>query len=185
GFPSDEFDPDPDRLAQLMRTDEANESLPAIRASTIQFVDTHPRFADGSRRARLTDPSSELPVPRFVPAPTNGLALVSPSTNRTINSMFAEFDPPDVVVTVNSIDAEARGVADGVRVRVFNDLGAIELSARIDSAVRPGVVSIPKGLWRRHLDGNLTANALIPREVNDLAEGACFNDARVEIEVVR
>ena len=97
----------------------------------------------------------------------------------------SEFDSPDAVVTINPEDAHARGVTDGVRVRVFNDLGSIEVPAHVDSAVRVGVVSIPKGLWRRHVDGNLTANALIPREVNDLAQGACFNDARVEIEVVR
>jgi hypothetical protein len=47
--------------------------------------------------------------------------------------------------------------------------------------VRRGVVSIPKGLWRRHLRGGLTSNALIPRVVNDLAGGACFNDAQVDV----
>jgi hypothetical protein len=43
---------------------------------------------------------------------------------------------------------------------------------------------MPKGLWRRHVAGGLTVNALVPDTINDLAGGACFNDARVEIEGV-
>ena len=99
--------------------------------------------------------------------------------------MFAEFDPPDVVISINPVDAAGRAVADGARVRVFNELGSIEIEARVDTAMREGVVSIPKGLWRRHFANGLTANALIPRQENDLGSGACFNDARVEIEAVQ
>ena len=60
--------------------------------------------------------------------------------------------------------ASARGVLDGADVRVFNDLATLVLPARIDPSVRPGVVSIPKGLWRKHLPGGLTANALTPAD---------------------
>ena len=76
-------------------------------------------------------------------------------------------------------------VADGDTVRMWNDLGAIEVIARLDRDLRPGVVSMPKGLWRRDVPGGLTANALVPDTLNDLAGGACFNDARVEIVPVR
>ena len=186
GFTAEEFDPDPARLAELVRTDPetANASLPAIRAegTTIQFVDTLPGFAGGSVRARLHDTSSELPLPRHISAPEAGLALLTPSTSRTINSMFADFDPPEIAVSLNAVDAAARDITDGDVVRVFNVLGEIELVARIDGVARPGVVSIPKGLWRRHFGNGNTSNVLIPRGVNDLAGGACFNDARVEIE---
>ena len=189
GFGADEFDPDPQRMAATIRTDadETAGSVPATRAgsSTIQFVDTMPAFADGSTRVRLHDPRSELPVPRHVSIATDRLTLVTPSTNRTINSMFAEFDPPDAVVSMHADDAASRSIGDGDIVRVFNETGTIELVARVDGVVRPGVVSIPKGLWRRHVDGGLTSNALIPYMVNDLAAGACFNGAQVEIELVR
>lgn len=186
GLPPEEFDPDPERLARALRTDHDTASLPSIRkpGTTVQFVDTRPGFDDGSGRARLADPSSELPLPKYEPARTGRLTLLSPSTNRTINSMFAEFDPPDVVASINPADAQARDIAEGNRVRVFNELGEIELNARLDAGLRRGVVSIPKGLWRRHFDSGFTANSLIPREVNDLASGACFNDAQVEIEAV-
>jgi hypothetical protein len=42
-------------------------------------------------------------------------------------------------------------------------------------------VSIPKGLWCRATPEGLTANAFAPATLSDLAGGACFNDARVEV----
>ncbi len=85
---------------------------------------------------------------------------------------------------ISPVDAEARSVRDGDAVRMWNDLGSLEVVARIDADLRPGVVSMPKGLWRRDIPGGLTANALVPDTLNDLAGGACFNDARVEIALV-
>ncbi len=183
GFPAAEFDPDPVRLLALMRTDDSAASLPARRGagSTVQFVDKVPTFADGSVRARLTDASADMPVPHFVRGSSTGLTLLTPATNRTINSMFSEFGPPDAVVSISPVDAAQRSIVDGQRVRVFNELGELLMPANIDAAMRPGVVSIPKGLWRRHFDDAFTANVLIPREINDLGAGACFNDAVVEI----
>ncbi len=182
-LPADEFDHDPDRLAARIRTDGsgASSSFRAARA-TIQFVDTAPSFADGSTRARLFDPASELPVPGYVASAGNGLTLLTPASNRTITSMFGEFAPPDAVVSIHPDDAAARGIDDGTEVRVFNDLGEIHVHARLDGSVRAGVVSIPKGFWRRQFANRCTPNVLIPTEINDLAAGACFNDARIEIE---
>ena len=188
GLPTGDFDPDPARLIALIRTDASTASLPETRApgSTVQFLHTLPGFADGSVRARLTDSTSQMPIPRYsqAPAKDRGLTLLTPATNRTINSMFAEFAPPDAVISISPVDAEERGVIDGQRVRVFNELGELTLAARVDAAMRSGVVSIPKGLWRRHFDNGLTANVLIPRGVNDLGAGACFNDAIVEVEKI-
>ena len=50
--------------------------------------------------------------------------------------------------------------------------------------VRRGTVSMPKGVWRRSTRNGLTSNALAPDSLTDLGAGACFNDARVEVEVV-
>jgi hypothetical protein len=43
-------------------------------------------------------------------------------------------------------------------------------------------VALPKGLWRKHTANGLTANALVPETLTDLGGGACFNDARVQVE---
>ncbi len=53
---------------------------------------------------------------------------------------------------------------------------------RITRDVRPGVVHLPKGLWARHTLNGATAAALAPDTLADLGGGACFNDARVEVE---
>ncbi len=45
-----------------------------------------------------------------------------------------------------------------------------------------GVAVIPKGAWRRSSSNGLTATALCPAHVSDVGGGACFNDARVEVE---
>ena len=50
--------------------------------------------------------------------------------------------------------------------------------------VREGVVVLPKGLWTKHTANGQTANALSPDTLTDIAGGACFNDARVEVQKV-
>jgi hypothetical protein len=40
---------------------------------------------------------------------------------------------------------------------------------------------LPKGLWRKHTENGLTANALIPADFADLGGQAVYNDARVDV----
>jgi anaerobic selenocysteine-containing dehydrogenase len=95
--------------------------------------------------------------------------------------MFGEFNGPQAVVSMHPHDAESRGLTDGDTAVVYNDRAEVELPVHIDTDLLPGICSIPKGLWRRSLTGGLTANALVPDDLSDLAGGACFNDARVEV----
>ena len=44
-------------------------------------------------------------------------------------------------------DAEVRGIADGDRVKVFNDRGTLFIRAYVTRRMRPGVVSVPQGAW--------------------------------------
>jgi anaerobic selenocysteine-containing dehydrogenase len=180
GLDGEEFDSDPRRLIERMVTDGDGAGPRVLRepGSTVQFVDTKPRRG----KARLFDPTSELSLPRYVPPDERyPLVVVSPATHKTITSMFAEFDPPDPVLSLHPDDAAARGLVDGQLIRVFDDRVSFELPCRVDPALRPGVCSMPKGLWRRHVAGGLTVNAFAPGTVNDLAGGACFNDARVDV----
>jgi anaerobic selenocysteine-containing dehydrogenase len=82
-------------------------------------------------------------------------------------------------------DAHARGLGEGDDVRVFNELGDVRCAVAIEPTVRPGTVSLPKGVWRRDMGNGSTATALIPDALTDFAGGACFNDARVEVERVQ
>ena len=65
--------------------------------------------------------------------------------------------------------------------RVFNLLGEVRCAVRVGSWVRTGTVTLPKGLWRRHTANGYTGTALVPDAFTDIADGACFNDARVQV----
>ena len=47
-----------------------------------------------------------------------------------------------------------------------------------------GPVILPKGLWMRNTWNQQTANALAPDTLTDIAGGACFNDARVDVALL-
>jgi hypothetical protein len=47
--------------------------------------------------------------------------------------------------------------------------------------IRPGVVCSAKGAWLRTSDNGQTVSALAPSHYADLCEGACYNDAWVEV----
>ena len=78
-------------------------------------------------------------------------------------------------------DAGPRGIDTGDDIRVFNALGEMHIKARLTNLVRPGLVAMPKGVWRRHTANGFTTNALTPDTLSDLGGGACFNDARVQV----
>jgi anaerobic selenocysteine-containing dehydrogenase len=67
---------------------------------------------------------------------------------------------------------------------VYNDLGEVHVPLRIRDDVRPGVVVLPKGLWRSSTLNGATATSLVPDHLTDIGDGACFNDARVEVQVL-
>ena len=64
-------------------------------------------------------------------------------------------------------------------------LGEVRCNLQVGTWIRPGTVSLPKGLWRKHTANGLTGNALAPDTLTDLGGGACFNDARVQVERAR
>jgi anaerobic selenocysteine-containing dehydrogenase len=79
-------------------------------------------------------------------------------------------------------DAAARNLDEGDSVRIFNALGEVRCRVTIGGWIRTGTVSLPKGLWRRHTANGYTANVLAPDTLTDIGGGACFNDARVQVE---
>ncbi|MFT4631145.1 MAG: anaerobic selenocysteine-containing dehydrogenase [Candidatus Pseudothioglobus sp.] len=111
------------------------------------------------------------------------LTLISPSSNKMITSTFGGLKVNDETppLEMNPVDAEARGLENGIRVKVYNALGEVFLPLEITSAVRPGVLCSPKGSWFKTTSNKQTVSALAPTSKADLADGACFNDCRVEV----
>lgn len=145
---------------------------------SLQFVDTVP--FEG--RARLVDPVHGLPTWHEVARSSEcSLTLISPASAKLVNSMFGEFQSPEPLLLMHPVDAEERRLADGARVIVRNELGAISLPLSVTDEVRPGVVLVTKGAWLRHHPEGVGINALIPATGDALVNGACFNDTFVEV----
>ncbi len=152
----------------------------------VQFVDAFPKTAD--KKVDLFPAALDKQAPMglygYQPDPASSeypLALISPASERTISSTLGELSRPDVMLDMNPDDAEPRGIEDGASIRVFNNLGEMHVKARLSHLVRPGLVAMPKGVWRRHTANGYTTNALTPDTLTDLGGGACFNDARVQV----
>jgi len=151
-------------------------------AEPVQFVTAFPGTPD--RKMRLAPPElgPGIYAQRDEPdAPKGALALISPATDKTINSVLGELVHGEASLTMHPDDALARGVANRMPIRVFNALGEVRCLARLDERIRPGVVSLPKGLWRRSFRNGTGSTVLCPDTLNEIAGGACFNDARVEV----
>jgi len=150
----------------------------------IQFQTTFPRTPDG--KIHLTPSVLGKSPFQYRPVTKAGfpLMLISPSNNKMITSTLGEFNYPELWLDMHPADAAARQIADGDTVRVFNELGEVVCRARVSARMREGVVSMPKGAWRKSSLNSYTSTALCPADVNEVGGGACFNDARVEAEKV-
>jgi anaerobic selenocysteine-containing dehydrogenase len=126
------------------------------------------------------------PLPTYRPLESAfPLTLLSPSSDQRTTSTFGGLPPSDRTwLEMHPQDAAARGLEDGMSVRAWNELGQVALTLRITEHVRPGVVCSYKGAWRRTSDNGQTVSALAPAHYADLCEGACFNDARVEVSAL-
>ncbi|GMV60421.1 MAG: hypothetical protein AMXMBFR72_35100, partial [Betaproteobacteria bacterium] len=138
------------------------------------------------------------PLPDYVPpyeGPTSNpqlarrypLAIISPPARNFLNSTFvnvkslrdAEGEPS---LEIHPDDAAARGIADGDRVRVFNDRGAFELAARVTDRARPGVVVALSIWWKKLARDGRNANEVTSQALTDLGRAPTFYDCLVEVE---
>jgi anaerobic selenocysteine-containing dehydrogenase len=153
----------------------------------IQFVDVRPKTEDGLIHLFPMTPERAPHLYAFTPDPATEkypLSLISPASPHTISSTLGEFRPRIARMKIHPDDAHPRGIADDDRVRIFNDLGDVHCEALVTPEVRPGTLSLPKGLWARSTFNGETATALAPDTLEPLSGGACFNDARVQVELL-
>jgi len=174
-----------DALFKALESDRI--AFAAGNPAPVQFVDEFPRTSDG--KVHLVPENLDREAPEglygFRPEPQPGafpLALISPASDRTISSSLGELRREQVPLEIHPADAAARGIGESDAVRVWNAFGAVSCRARVNPDLKPGVVLLPKGLWSHNTLSGSTATALAPDTLSDLGAGACFNDARVEVE---
>lgn len=129
---------------------------------------------------------AEQRLPGYRNADAGGLALISPASDKRISSTLMgaggrASEAPALLM--NPEDARHRKLESATRVRVFNALGSVVLPLQITQAVPPGVVSSEKGAWIATSPTGQTISALVSADARaDLADGACYNDTRVEVQ---
>jgi len=114
------------------------------------------------------------------------LAMISPPARNFLNSTFVNVQSlrdieAEPVLEIHPQDAEARGIADGAVVEVFNDRGRYCCKARVCERARPGVVN-GMGIWWRKLGLNGTnVNELTSQKLTDLGRAPVFYDCLVQV----
>jgi anaerobic selenocysteine-containing dehydrogenase len=152
-------------------------------------------FATPDGRCRIEHPLHGLPdyVPnhegvRSAPdlARKYPLAMISPPARHFLNSTFVNVQSlrsieGEPLLEMHPDDAAARGIEDGMLVRVFNDRGSYHCTARIGTRARQGVVN-GLGVWWRKLGPRGTnVNELTHQKLTDIGRAPSFYDCLVEV----
>jgi anaerobic dimethyl sulfoxide reductase subunit A len=91
-------------------------------------------------------------------------------------------------VFMNPVDAEARSIADGDLVKVFNGRGAAIIPCRVTTSIMPGVIDLPQGAWwspdEDGVDRGGSTNVLTSERLTPLAFGNAQHTIMAEVERV-
>ena len=191
---------DKELIDEAMDADDARlqglkpSEIPTDRAVRMEFGGEEPLLFENvfpttpSGKAELKSDDLERRfgalLPTYRPLESDyPLTLITPSSDKRITSTFGGVKDCDATpkLEMHPEDAIARGLEDGVTVKVWNDLGEVHLPLRVTDAIRPGVICSAKGAWFKTSDNRQTVSALAPLDKADIAEGACYNDTRVEV----
>jgi len=118
------------------------------------------------------------------------LEFLSRKADNYMNSTFANLDGHRKMeaqtsqrLEMHPVDAKFRGIADGDKVRVWNDRGEILLTALVDGRVGEGVVA-GRLDWAKFNEGGANVNALTSERLTDIGAGATFYSVLVEVAKV-
>ena len=153
-----------------------------------------------SKRLHDMGRPDEIPaVPKYIPewespfgpeAAKMPLQVVGPHTMATAHSTLDNVDGLREAfprrLFINPADAEARGIRDGDRVRVFNDRGTLLVACRVTRRIRPGVVALPQGAWwtpdKSGTDQRGSINVLTSTRATALAFGNAQHTIMAQVE---
>jgi len=188
--------------AELRSAGQPGAAVPTCSAS---YPAPFLPFANGGFRTRSGKAelySEELkaqgldPVVEFKPpsesrhAKPNGLPLelLARKADNFLNTTFTnvpslqQMEEPGLL-EISAADARERGIDEGDRVRVYNRRGEIELRARVDGKVQPGVVSATLH-WAKMTPGFQSINSLTSEKLTDMGNSATFYSVLVEVEKI-
>jgi anaerobic selenocysteine-containing dehydrogenase len=168
GTPSGKAELYSERLAQM--------GLDPI-AAFVPPTESRHTLGAGHRAANSQGEKLQYPL-EFLPRKCDNFL----NTTFTNVPVLQKLEEPDQL-EINAADAAFRGIGDGDRIRVFNDRGELELRARVNGTVQPGVVAGYLN-WARFSAGARNINALTSERLTDLGNGPTFYSTLVEVEKV-
>lgn len=205
GFEPETFDITEEQMIREALDNPANPSLQEITFERLKehgFLKVKPA-GPAARLSGLPTPSGRIelyseamaqaglpPVPEYSPIrEENGLPfLFVPAPNHSfLNSTFAnqprmkklEKQP---LLDMNRADAASYGLADGDKVRVWNERGEIRIAIKVADNVLPGVLVCQGLWWESGNEGVNAANILTSQRLSDMGGGATFFSTRVDVE---
>lgn len=112
--------------------------------------------------------------------------LMSPNTKNRIHSQFGnlktikQFDPEPYVI-INPSDAKELNIKNNVKIKVFNDLGSVEVKTRFDFGLKRKCLVIYNGWWQQE---GCNVNVLSKHLETDMGHGTAFHNNRVQISKI-
>lgn len=164
---------------------KAKGTLPISAAPLLTFAEGP--FPTPSGRIELASAAAEadghprLPQPLADPPAEKRLRLLSPASPWQMNASYG--NEPRIVkklgapsIVLHPGDAARLGLAEGQRVRVWNEEGSLTLRLALDPLlVQPGTAYAPKGHWGSNV------NALNPGAKTDLGESSAVHGVTVSV----
>lgn len=190
---------------ELERCGHIRLELPSTPAAanpekpTEYFLPFADGFATASGKALLYNDQLAMkgldPVASFVPptesrhaktAHTYPLEMLARKADNFLNSTFCNLESHQKMeepglLEISAFDANARGIREGDRVRVFNNRGELMLLARVDGSVQRGVVASSLN-WAKLSQEGKNVNVLTSERLTDIGGGATFYSTLVEVE---
>ncbi|MEZ0347568.1 MAG: molybdopterin oxidoreductase family protein [Thermus sp.] len=143
-------------------------------------------FAQGP--VRFSPPPEVIPTE---PRPGYPLILLTPPAHRFLNTTYGNVEAlvaaegGEPVLLIHPLDAEARGIRDGMLVHIHSPWGRITRKARVSEAPRPGVVVLEGTWWEKWAPDSKGVNHLTGEGLTDLGGGSTFHSTPVEVEPLR
>jgi anaerobic selenocysteine-containing dehydrogenase len=179
---------------RLERDGMAPLALPVNQRGESLPFSTHEWFGTASGRADL------LPLPEWHAATESRsnaaaaakfpLEMLGRKADNYMNSTFANLPKHQAmesrftgILEITTADAVPRGITSGDAVRVWNDRGAVELTARISDAIPAGTVASRLN-WQKLSRGGVNVNELTSQRLTDIGGGATFYSTLVAVEKV-
>jgi anaerobic selenocysteine-containing dehydrogenase len=176
---------------RLEREGMAPLALPKNNAGESLPFSTHEWFQTPDRRANL------LPLPEWHAATESRsnteaavkfpLEMLARKGDNYMNTTFANLpnhrkmeSRTAGVIEMRTEDARARGICSGDTVRVWNDRGQIQLTARMSESIPAGTVASQLD-WQKLSHNGVNVNELTSQRLTDIGRGATFYSTLVEV----